>query len=181
MSIKKSNLPLTSMLANSSYDYVDSFEGSFIDKNENIDAAKVGKAFFSSGPKWIEKLFSFRNAIVKRLGLKTPENILDRQKQLVAFKCEVGERLGLFQVYHRDENEVIIGEDDKHLDFRVSLYLQPNGNNGHEKTLTLSTVVKFHSWLGRLYFFPVKPFHKLIVPTMLKSIINNLKATPNHQ
>ncbi len=170
-------LPLHSMLARQSYDYVDSFTGNLTDKHLSINTAKVGKAFFSSGPKWIGKLFSFRNAIVKRFGLKTPENSIDRQKQLDEFKCEVGERLGLFQVYHCDEKEVVIGEDDRHLDFRVSLYLQANKNNAHEKNLTISTVVKFHSWLGRLYFFPVKPFHKLIVPTMLKGIVKNLEKS----
>ncbi|MNK00766.1 hypothetical protein D3C87_185570 [compost metagenome] len=172
-------LPPNSILTQQPHDYVDSFAGNLTDKHSNIDTVKLGKAFFSSGPDWIGKLFSFRNAIVKRLGLKTPENISNRQKQLEQFKCEVGERLGLFQVYHRDENEVIIGEDDKHLDFRISLYLQANENNAHEKTLTISTVVKFHSWLGRLYFFPVKPFHRLIVPTMLKGMVKHLeeKAT----
>lgn len=174
MANRNVSLPCSSILANHTYDYMDSFSGILPDEHLNIDTAKVGKAFFGSGPEWIGKLFSFRNAIVKRLGLKTPETVIDRQKQLNEFKCEVGERLGLFQVYHRDEKEVIIGEDDKHLDFRVSLYLQPNENNLHEKTLTISTVVKFHSWLGQLYFFPVKPFHRLIVPTMLKSIVKHL-------
>ena len=171
---KNASLPNNSVLTQQQYDYVDSFSEILTDNHLNIDTTKVGKAFFSSGPKWIAKLFTIRNAMVKRLGLKTPENIVDKKKQSDQFNCEVGERLGLFQVYHRDENEVIIGEDDKHLDFRVSLYLQPNVGNLQEKTLTISTVVKFHSWLGRLYFFPVKPFHKFIVPTMLKGIIKHL-------
>lgn len=174
MANTKASLPPNAILANHQYDYVDSFAGNLTDQHSNIDTTKIGKAFFCSGPKWIDRLFTLRNIVVKRLGLKTPENIVDRQKQLDNFKCEVGERLGFFRVYHRDENEVIIGENDRHLDFRVSLYLQPTETNVHEKTLTISTVVKFHSWLGQLYFLPVKPFHKLIVPTMLKGIIGNL-------
>lgn len=174
MAKRKVSLPAASLLNNHQYDYIDSFIGNLTDQHLNIDATKVGKAFFSSDPEWVGKLFSIRNTIVKRLGLKTPENSIDRQKQLDEFKCEVGERLGLFQVYHRNENEVIIGEDDKHLDFRVSLLLQPANNSTHQKNLTISTVVKFHSWLGRLYFFPVKPFHRLIAPTMLKGMIKNL-------
>ncbi|WP_097128045.1 DUF2867 domain-containing protein [Pedobacter xixiisoli] len=69
--------------------------------------------------------------------------------------------------------------ENKYLDFRISLYLKANENNAHEKTLTISTVIKFHSWLGRLYFFPVKPFHRPIVHTMLKGMIKHLeeKAT----
>lgn len=175
MSRRKDSLPPTSVLVSQQYDYMDSFEGKLTDERLDIDGAKVGKAFFSSGPDWIGKLFSFRNTLVKHLGLKTPKNTMNRQEQLERFKCEVGERLGLFKVYHRDESEVVIGEDDKHLNFRVSLYLKTSEDNAHEKTLTISTVVKFHSWLGRLYFFPVKPFHKLIVPTMLKGIVAHLE------
>lgn len=174
MKTKRCDLPPISAILQEKFDYADSFEGNFVDQHQNIDIVKIGKAFFSSGPKWIDKLFTFRNAIVKHLGLKTPEKIIDRKKQLDEFKCEVGERMGLFEVFYRDENEIIIGEDDKHLNFRVSLYLQSAENTKQEKTLTISTVVKFHSWLGRLYFLPVKPFHSLIVPKMLKGIIKHL-------
>lgn len=177
MKIIRTALPPNSVLVDEVYHYTDSFAGNLTDHYQNINAASVGKAFLGGGPKWIGKLFSFRNALVKRLGLKSGNTITDRQKQLDNFKCEVGERLGLFQVYYCDEKEVIIGEDDKHLDFRVSLYLQPNEDDKH-KTLTINTVVKFHSWLGRLYFFPVKPFHTLIVPVMLKEIVKDLEKTP---
>ena len=33
----------------------------------------------------------------------------------------------------------------------------------------VSTVVQFKSWLGRAYFLLVRPFHKLIVPAMLRT------------
>ena len=59
----KASLPPSSILANHHYDYVDSFAGSLTDQHSNIDTAKVGKAFFCSGPKWIDKLFTFRNFV----------------------------------------------------------------------------------------------------------------------
>ncbi|WP_418263527.1 DUF2867 domain-containing protein [Flavobacterium faecale] len=172
MKIVRTTLPYNSILNTSHkvYDYMDSFQGVFNDVENKTTSADIGKAFFSSGPKWVGKLFNLRNKIVAVFGLKTSENVVDNQKQLENFKCEPGEQLGLFKVFLKTDNEVILGEDDKHLNFRVSLLLDKSTKN-----LTISTTVEFNNWFGRLYFLPVRPFHKFIVPTMLKGIINELE------
>ena len=177
MTIIKSNLPKQSKLniENNKYDFIDSFEGVLTDENNTISSQKVGRAFFTSSPKLVDKLFVLRNKIVSVFGLKTSGDITDRQKQLDNFKCETGEQLGLFKVFSRTDNEVVIGEDDKHLNFRVSLFLENHKTELNKKVLTISTTAEFNNWFGRLYFLPVKPFHKLIVPTMLKGIIKELE------
>jgi len=38
----------------------------------------------------------------------------------------------------------------------------------------LTTIVKFHNIWGKLYFAPVKPFHKLIIKTLLENFSNTL-------
>ena len=91
------------------------------------------------------------------------------------FTCEPNDKIGLFTVFHKDENEVVLGEDDKHLNFRISLYKAESLRGKDTKSLTISTTVKFHNWLGRLYFMPVKPFHRLIVPRMLKGILKQME------
>lgn len=173
MNITKTHLPKKSILniKNKKYDFIDSFEGNLNDKNNSINSQKVGKAFFTSSPMWVDKLFTFRNKIVLFFGLKTSGDTADRQKQLDNFKCEVGEQLGLFKVFSSTENEVVIGQDDKHLNFRVSLFIENHKSELNKKKLTISTTVEFNNRFGKLYFLPVKPFHKLIVPTMLKTII----------
>lgn len=177
MTITKTELPENSLLKTNSmtYDYVDSFQGQFNDKFQKIGTTEIGKSFFSSGPKWIDRLFAFRNKLVGLFGLKTSGNITDRQKMIDNFKCEKGEQIGLFKVFDKTTNEIILGEDDKHLNFRVSLFIDQQNENKTGKILTISTTVKFNNWFGRLYFLPVRPFHKLIVPTMLKGIINNIE------
>ena len=116
-----------------------------------------------------------RNKIVSIFGLKTPGDITNIEKQIENFKCEPGEQLGLFKVFAKTENEVILGEDDKHLNFRVSLLLNQQTNETKKKNLIVSTTVEFNNWFGRLYFLPVRPFHKLIVPSMLKGMIKELE------
>ncbi len=163
MKITKTSLPSMSLLDNVPCDYVDSYAIALAGKDLTIE--QVGKSFFSSGPAWVGWLFALRNKIVALVGLKTS----GKEAVINDFKCEVGERVGLFKVFDKNEYEVILGEDDKHLDFRVSLFLDRTSN-----LLIVSTIVKIHNWLGTLYFLPVKPFHKMIVPTMVKGMAREL-------
>ena len=171
----KSTLPTDSRLSNRKYDYVDSFQGTFLDQENKITSVDVTRAFFSSAPKWVGELFKLRNKAVSLFGLKTSGDSSSREKQLEHFKCEPGERLGLFKVFDKTESEVILGENDKHLNFRVSLFLKQDINQLNKKVLIISTTVEFNNAFGRLYFLPVQPFHNLIVPAMLKGIINQLE------
>ncbi|MBI1837393.1 MAG: DUF2867 domain-containing protein [Flavobacteriia bacterium] len=175
--ITHSKLPEQSILNldSSNFHFIDSFQGIIDDPQNEITSLMVGKAFFTSSPKWVEKLFAFRNKIVSLFGLKTSGKAVNRKELLDNFKCETGEQLGLFKVFGKNEQEVVLGEDDKHLNFRISLFLSPDKNDWNKKTLTISTTVVFNNRFGRLYFLPVKPFHKRIVPLMLKGIIKQLK------
>lgn len=176
MKITKTTLPKKSILHKTNVDYIDSFQGEYQDLNNIISSKDIGKLFFTSAPKWTESLFKFRNRLVSIFGLKTSGKIKNRKELLDSFDCEPGDKIGLFTVYFRGDNEVILGEDDKHLDFRISLYKRNKTNNEESKILTISTTVKFQNWYGKLYFLPVKPFHSLIVPQMLKGIIRQIET-----
>jgi len=179
MHIHKTALPCESVLnkPGDAYDYIDIFEKDFSDPGQPIDATKVALLFFTSSPSWVEKLFSLRNRIVSVFGLKTSGQIKDRERALKNFRCEPGEKLGLFNVFYKSENEVILGEDDKHLDFRISLLIKPSTITPGKRQLTITTAVTFHNWFGKMYFLPVRPFHKVIVPAMMKAIIKKLSAS----
>ena len=176
MKIHKTELPKDSMLnvKSKEYDYFDSYKGFITDKENKISSTDVAKAFFASAPKWVGILFILRNKIVTVFGLKTGKKTDNIQQQLENFKCEPNERLGLFKVYSKNENEVILGEDDKHLNFRISLFTKNTNTEQIKKGVAISTTVEFNNWFGKLYFLPVRPFHKLIVPRMLKAIIKEL-------
>ena len=170
MEIKQVQLPQNS-LAKSSFDtidYFDAYQCKFTTK-QNITVDDFIRAFFTSTPKWVKYLFNFRNKIGKIFGLKTPLDKQDKKNVKRILSYEAGQKVGLFNIYERTHNEVLLGEDDKHLDFRASLLLArfPSGNC----RFTISTTVKFHNWQGRLYFLPIKPFHKLVVKAMIKSTV----------
>ena len=173
MKTTRTTLPQQSIFQqNKDYDYIDCFQSNF-EVNKNIKPEDVAKAFFSSAPKWVDILFEFRNKIVSFFGLKTPEKIENHQELLKNFKGEIGEQIGLFKVFHKSNNEMVLGENDKHLNFRISLFLKDSENTSI-KNITISTIVKFNNTFGKLYFLPVKPFHKIIVPIMLKGIVRKL-------
>lgn len=170
---KKASIPSDSVLntIGMKYDYFDSYQDSINDPENNISPTDITKAFFNGGPKWVGKLLNVRNKIVSVFGLKTSTGY----ENIENFKCDPGEQMGLFKVFYKTENEVVLGEDDKHLDFKVSLFLESPKNNIAKKSIIITTTVKYNNWFGRLYFMPVRPFHKLIVPTMLKGIIKELE------
>ncbi|WP_138429985.1 DUF2867 domain-containing protein [Fodinibius saliphilus] len=181
MEITKTTPPDSSVLraTENNYHYVDSFQGTLKAKHHDTTPKEIAKAFFSSEPKWITNLFSLRNTIVSVFGLKTPVKVNNRERILNNFTCDPGEQIGLFKVINKTDSEIILGEDDKHLNFRVSMLIEPYKKKSQKRKLIITTTVSFHNWLGRIYFLPVKPFHRLIVPTMLQSTIQNLAKQDN--
>ena len=173
MDTQKVSFPENSILSEMKFDYTDSYLGNIKLVTSDIDIVDIGRSFFLSSPKWVENLMTLRNKIVLLFGLKTGDKDIDRQKLIREFKGNPKEKLGLFKVYAKTENELILGEDDKHLDFRVSLLT--DNLSSDDKKLTISTTVKFNNWFGKLYFLPVKPFHKLIVNRMLKETIKSIE------
>ncbi|MER7108470.1 DUF2867 domain-containing protein [Streptomyces sp. NPDC000229] len=66
-----------------------------------------------------------------------------------------------FTVKAVEGGELLLGEDARHLDFRASLLVDDQG-------VTLSTVVKTHNALGRLYFGVVRHVHPYMARLMLR-------------
>lgn len=109
----------------------------------------------SDPPKSVAALMGARNLAMKPFGLKTGE--LD----------ESGEN-EVFKPLERTDTELLVGTDDRHLNFRGNLVTEAGAG---KLTLTIGTVVKFNNRFGRLYFFPVKPMHAhVIVPMMLRHL-----------
>ena len=80
-----------------------------------------------------------------------------------------GERIRFFRVYDTSASEIILGEDDAHLDFRLSVMHRTeaaaDGANAH---VVMSTVVHCHNRLGRAYIRLIEPFHKMVVKSSLR-------------
>lgn len=171
MRVDETSFPSESLLFSNkdTFDYYDTFEGAIVGDTSGITKKDLIRAFFESAPDWVAKLMRLRNAIVGRLGLKTDgPSVQDLKSMIQSFEGKKGEAIGLFRVQESNENEIIFGENDKHLDFRVSLLMRD------QNRIAITTVVIFNNVFGRIYFLPVKPFHKVIVKAMLKGVIRQL-------
>lgn len=149
MNSKMKEAPANSLIINyQPADYMDSFSRIIV-----CEKAITPKEFchfaFSRFPKWIERLMNLRNVIVKPLRLNTGDKFTDK-------------------ICASSPNEEILGMQDKHLDFHVSMWCGEHKDGKQE--LRMTTVVKYNNWFGRVYFFVVRLFHMIIV----KSILNNI-------
>lgn len=120
---------------------------------------------FTSIPNWSKILFKIRNIAVKPFGLEAG-SIPDLNNISLTVRYDIGDRAIFFHVVDRSNSEIVMAEDDKHLYFRISLLTKESTKPGYQ-TIYLTTIVQFHNILGKIYFVPVKPFHKLIVKRLL--------------
>jgi hypothetical protein len=178
MKVIRTHIPEQSILRRTykNYHYADSLEGLFKDSGQQPGSSEIARTFSLSGPTWGHWLFKFRNKLVAPLGLKTWERKVAGYKNLSKIHLEIGDQLGIFTVFDKTSNEIILGEDDKHLNFRVSLFLERLASRPAEYKLTISTIVIFNSWAGVFYFFFIGPFHRLIVRVMLKKMLKRLES-----
>ena len=143
------DIPADSLIKNYfPVDYIDSFSKVMV-TGQALTPEDFRNLAFSRFPKWIGWLMNFRNAIVKPLGLDTATRFTD-------------------MVLDKNLHEEILGMPDKHLDFHVSMWCGEYHEGKQE--LRITTVVKYNNWLGRAYFFIIRPFHGIIVKSILKHV-----------
>lgn len=114
-------------------------------------------------PAWVNAMMAMRNRIVSVFGLKNLGHLGTLKKKSAA-SYQVGDRVGIFSLLYLSDEEIILGDSDKHLDVKVSVCKQ---SKGAQHAVTLATVVHIHNTLGRVYMFFVAPVHKIIAPAVL--------------
>lgn len=177
MIIKQNKIPEYSIMKNDekSFHYIDSFQSENLIIRTDNDVISIGRLFLTSGPKWADSLMLIRDKVVGVFGLKTSEQLTAEARNPDNFKFQVGEQLDIFKVYAKTENELVLGDDDKHLSFRVSLLLDCKNNDIEKKKIMITTMVEYKNIFGRIYFLPVKPIHQLIVKGTLKKMIKKIE------
>lgn len=118
-------------------------------------------------PGWMNALMSLRNQAVRLVGLKHLGAMKSSHAAKPASAYQIGDRVGIFTLRHVEPNEVILGDDDKHLRVQVSVFKHVVGGKA---VVSLSSVVHIHNTLGHIYMSVVGPVHKRIVPLMLAQV-----------
>lgn len=128
----------------------------------STDPELLARFIFCQLSPWMTVLMKIRDALVASFGLKTIKRLNSLARNGKA------NRVGFFKIYSIDETEIILGEDDRHLDFRLSVLCSGHSSPEEKSCLTLSTVVHCHNRPGRFYIFLIAPFHRLIVQSILR-------------
>lgn len=133
--------------------YEDSYSQSL---DQKLTVPECLDLILKNTPAWIKHLLQVRNFIVSYLGLKTEGDEFQIEK------LKKGDVVGFVSVEELNSERAVFRGDDKHLNFVVTF-------ETNQTTLLCSTQVQFNNLFGRVYFYSILPFHKLIIPAMLKS------------
>ena len=118
------------------------------------NARAAAEKVLTSFPFYVTALMAVRNAIVSVVGLKTGSK-----------RHPDTDYVGFFPVISQTAEQVVVGMDDRHLDFRCVVDL---ANSALGVDVSLTTVIDRHNWLGHCYLFVVRPFHRHIIKSSLR-------------
>ena len=132
--------------------------------HEGRSALEIFLQTMARSPRWVEAMMGLRNRIVGLFGLKNLGHLgaLPPHKETAEYR--IGDRVGIFTLLSMSDDEVILGDDDKHLDVKVSLCKVMRDD--HE-AVAVTTVVHIHNLLGRVYMLFVAPMHRIIAPAVM--------------
>lgn len=165
--ITVTEIPTTSALRGSlaRASFWDAYEAPL--RNGALSPTEIALKSFGATPLWVSWLMALRNGLVRLVGLKSVGALaVGSDKPASAYR--VGDRLGIFTIQAISDAEILMGIDDRHLDVRVSI-VKPEA--GAEPRYVVSTVVRVHNALGRLYMLPVGRIHPLVVRAMMRRAV----------
>jgi Protein of unknown function (DUF2867) len=122
-----------------------------------LDARQAAMRMMARAPRWVDALVTLRNIIVAPFGLKTSAATERLPRDII----------GIFPVVSETPERLVAGFNDKHLDFRVVVDV---ATSGQRQSVTATTLVMTHNWLGRMYLTTIMPFHRLVVRAMLRQV-----------
>lgn len=125
--------------------------------DDTVSARRAAERMVLNLPRWIGFLMTLRNFIVAPLGLKTPSHA----------RPVAANSIGMFPVISDTPERIVAGFDDKHLDFRLIVDVSGSAPG---RQVTATTLVKTHNRLGTIYLAAILPFHRIIVPAMLRRV-----------
>ncbi len=123
------------------------------------DIGRLAALLFADLPLWFRVLLAIRDRLVTLFGVKATGDLV------------ADDHVAFFPVLSRSADEIVMGADDSHLDFRASVLLRRADNR-----LAVTTAVRCHNLLGRLYLAAILPFHILIAISVLRRLRRRLET-----
>lgn len=153
--------------------------GSILDTADHIDAygvplshadrsvTDVFYAIFAHRPYWLRLLLLARNAVASTVRLQTTPAAETLNPEIKAHHV-VGGTIGGWSIYALTEAELVVGRDNPHMDFRLSI---STPRDAAPRTAVVATLCKTHNAFGRTYLAAILPFHRRGVPMLIDNAI----------
>lgn len=113
-------------------------------------------AIFGHRPGWMKSILILRNALAAPFGLE-----VSRHRDILSVERKpayaVGDSLLGWTIFVHTPAELIVGRDNAHLDFRVSILRE---DAREQPRAVISTICDAHNMFGVAYLKAVLPFHK---------------------
>lgn len=124
-------------------DHVDLLDSYAVPHHHRLpeDPQVWAEAIFHRPPRWVVALLALRQALVGLVGIRPDDGTA-------------------FATQQRTDDEVLLGADSGHLDFRASVHVAGGA-------VTLTTLARTNNRRGRLYLVPVGVLHPVVVRSML--------------
>jgi hypothetical protein len=116
----------------------------------------IAEAAFANPPLWYRTLLAIRDGAMSAFGVKSSSQM--------GREVTPERRVGFFPIHEISTDEIVLGGDDRHLDFRLS-FLRRRSDDGDQ--IIATTVVRCHNTIGRVYIRVILPFHHLVVQSFM--------------
>lgn len=154
MQLKTCALPQTTAIEKNILDnayFVEAYRFPLRQRSSVID---IYFAIFGHRPLWMKIPMILRNAAARLCGLEAPTTREILKPQIKA-SYAVGEKIGAWPIFVLNQNELVAGRDNSHLDFRLSVLITEG-----QSEAVISTLCRVHNIFGKLYLASVIPLHK---------------------
>jgi hypothetical protein len=132
------------------------------------DLEVLARVAFERQAGWIRALTWVRDAVMATVGVKSSRAI---GAAAAARGLQV---IGYLPLLSKSAGELVMGGDDRHLDFRAAILLRTGAAGGRE--LVVVTVVHCHNRLGRTYLAVIAPFHRTILRANLERAVRVMEG-----
>lgn len=128
---------------------------------------EIFTAIFGHHPAWMKWALILRHRFMSLFGIAVPSTseVLNFNRQ--SHYC-LGDKIGVWPILALSESELIVGSNNKHLDFRLSVL---KFEQGEKICVAVSTVCDVHNFFGKCYLFAVTPFHRWGVKHIIASAL----------
>lgn len=144
-------------------DLLDSF-GIALPPETPCDAGRLARLALSEPPLLFRALMALRDSVVSIFGIHTSGQMRHLPDPL--------SHIDFFPLLSASQNEVELGLDDRHLDFRTWITFRETAKGA---ILTSTTAVWTHNAGGRVYLAVIRPFHIAIVRASLRRVVKRLR------